>query len=95
MKHKTKSVLIARKKRLDPEDYNHRPCFISFFNTNDPHLSVDGPTKVVEFDRKHKVKIEGLNVHYLLPGNDIVINDLEEVEIHEDGDLITVTGKHS
>tara|TARA_Y100000310_G_scaffold320216_1_gene376416 strand:+ start:3458 stop:3754 length:297 start_codon:yes stop_codon:yes gene_type:complete len=95
-KYKTKSVLIARKKRENPEDYNHRPCFVSLFDSNDPHLSVEGPKKVIEFSRKHKVVIEGLNnVNYLLPGNDIVINNLTEITVREEGDFVFVSGKQS
>ena len=37
--------------------------------------------------------IQGLDVNYLLPGNDIVINDLEEIEVKEQGDHIYVKGK--
>ena len=81
MMYKTKSVLIARKKRVREEDYNHRPCFISLFDENDPHLNVQGPKKVIE-----------LNVHYLLPGNDIVINNLTQVSIEEHGDKVTISG---
>jgi hypothetical protein len=93
--YKAKSALIARKKRENPEDYNHRPCFISLFDVNDPHLSVEGPKEVIEFSRKHQVSINGLNVQYLLPGNDIVINDLEELEVEEQGDFVHVKGTQS
>ena len=92
MKYETKSVLIARKKRVDKEDYLNRPCFVSLFDENNPHLNVEGPKKVIEFDKKHKVVIKGLNVNYLLPGNDIVINNLTEIHIEESGDRVNITG---
>lgn len=95
MKYKTKSVLIARKKRVDLEDFSHRPCFISLFDSNNPHLSLDGPKEVLEFEAKHKIVISGLEVHYLLPGNDIVINDMEEVEVEDRGEIVYVTGKQT
>lgn len=88
-----KSVLIARKKRTNPEDFDHRPCYLSFFASNDPHLNSEGPKEVLEFDRKHKVMINGLNVSYLLPGNDIVINDLEELHVEEKDNVVHVTGR--
>ncbi len=91
-KYKAKSVLIARKKRVDLEDYNHRPCFISLFDANEPHLSVEGPKEVVEFSRIHKIVIEGLHVDYMLSGNDIVINNLEEIEIEPRKTHIFVRG---
>jgi len=92
MKYKTKSVLIGRKKRENPEDYNHRPCFISLFDENEPHLNMAGPRQVLEFSRKHKMVIVGLDLNYLLPGNDIVINNLEEIYVEEDGEFVRVTG---
>lgn len=92
MKYKTKSVLIARKKSYE-DDFSRRPCFISLFDENDPHLNVHGPKDVVEFDKIHKVVIEGLNVDYLLPGNDIVINNLTEIEIEERNDHVYIKGK--
>ena len=94
MKYKTKSVLIARKKSYD-DDFNRRPCFISLFDENEPHLNVQGPKEVVEFDKIHKVVIEGLNVDYLLPGNDIVINNLTEIEIEERNDHVFIRGKQN
>jgi len=92
LKYQTKSILIARKKRTDKEDFNHRPCFVSLFEKNNPHLNTEGPIKVIDFDKKHKVLIKGLDVNYLLPGNDIVINDLQEIEVEEEGEHIHITG---
>ncbi len=92
MKYKTKSILIARKKSYE-DDFNRRPCFVSFFDENNPHLNVRGPKEVVEFAKIHKVVIKGLNVDYLLPGNDLIINDLTEIEINELNDHIYITGK--
>ena len=37
--------------------------------------------------------INGLDVNYLLPGNDIVINDLEELHVAEKDNIVHVTGK--
>ena len=94
MKYKTKSALIARKKHYE-DDFSHRPCFISLFDENNPHLSVEGPKKIIDYSKVHKVIIQGLDVNYLLPGNDIVINDLEEIEVEEQGEHIYVKGKQN
>ena len=88
----TKSVLIARKKRLSTDDDDFRPCFISLFYENNPHLSTRGPKEVVEFPRVHKVVIEGLKVDYLLLGNDLVINNLTKVEVEERNYMVIVRG---
>lgn len=95
-KLKTKSVILGRRKRdiiRKNEDDLMRPCFIDLFDTNNPHLSDKAPKKIFEFDKKHKIIINGLNINYLLLGNDIVINDLKEIEIKEEGEHIYITGK--
>lgn len=93
MKYKAKSILIGRKKSTD-KDYSLRPCFISLFDENNPHLSTEGPKRVLEFEDVHKVIIHGLKVNYLLPGNDLVVNDLEEFEAVQEGLHVVVSGKH-
>lgn len=90
MIHKTKSIIIGRKKG-GTEDF--KPCFIAFFDVNNPHQKNLVPKKIVEFDRIHKVVIEGLNVNYLLPGNDLVINNLQSIDLKQDGEHIHVRGK--
>ncbi len=94
MKYEAKSVLIGRKKRVG-ENLDVRPCFISLFDNNNPHKSGDVPKDIVEYPEIHKVMIRGLDVNYLLPGNDLVINDLEFIEVEVDGPHITVTGKQN
>jgi hypothetical protein len=94
MIYKAKSVIIGRMKRKDmAEEY---PCFISIFmNGNDPHKSGAVPDKTLHFDEIHKVMISRLDVKYLPLGNDIVINDLEEIEVKVEGPHISLTGKQS
>ncbi len=94
VRYKAKSALIARKKSYE-DDFSHRPCFVSLFDENNPHLSIKGPREVLEFSKIHKVVINGLDVDYLLPGNDIVINDLSEITIEEKGDFVYVKGKQT
>jgi len=86
-------VLIGRKKNLSEEDYNVRPCFVSLFDHNNPHLSEKGPMDVLEFSKVHKVILNGLKVNYLLPGNDIVVNNLKNITIEQDGQHLIVSGE--
>jgi hypothetical protein len=92
MIHKAKSIIIGRMKRKGlSEDY---PCFISIFmNGNDPHKCGDVPAKTLDFDEVHKVIITNLDVNYLPMGNDLVINDLEEINVEVKGPHIYLTGK--
>jgi len=93
-KYETKSIIIGRKKgKEDKPDV--RPCFISLFDKNDPHKDIKVPFEVLEFEEVHKIVIEGLDVNYLLPGNDIIINDLEHIEFKVDGPHIFLTGKQT
>lgn len=90
--YETKSVIIGRKKG-GTEDF--KPCFFALFDVNNPHQKNLVPKKIVEFENIHKVIIEGMHVNYLLPGNDLVINNLEHLEIVQDGEHIHVRGKQS
>lgn len=92
-KYQPKSILIGRKKGSDDEP-DVRPCFINLFNENNPHKSGEAPFEVLDFDKVHKIVIKGLDVNYLLPGNDLVINDIEFVHVDANGLHITITGKH-
>ncbi len=91
-KYKTKSVIIGRKKG-GTEDF--KPCFFALFDVNDPHQKNIVPKKIVQFDRIHKIIIEGVNVNYLLPGNDLVINNLKNLELRRDGEHIHVKAKQT
>lgn len=91
-KYKTKSILIGRKKQYK-DNLDVRPCFISLFNENNPHKSGETPFEVLEFEKVHKVLIDGLKVHYLLPGNDILVNDLDYIEVAVKGNNVDISGK--
>jgi hypothetical protein len=90
--YKARSLIIGRKKG-GSEDF--KPCFFAFFDVNNPHQKNIVPKEIKEFERIHKVIIEGMHVNYLLPGNDLVINNLENVELIQDGEHIHVRGKQT
>ncbi|MBI3031890.1 hypothetical protein HYY69_00295 [Candidatus Woesearchaeota archaeon] len=83
MKYNTKSVILGRKKRSNPDDTKH-PLFISLFTMNDPHKSGQVPDQIIDFPLIDRVDITGLDVIYLLGGNDLVINNLEYIEVETD-----------
>lgn len=90
--YKTKSIIIGRKKRSNPNDDN-RPCFVALFDMNNPHKQSKAPNKILDFETKHRIMIKGLDLSYLLEGNDIVINDLKEISVEEEGYHVIITGK--
>lgn len=94
MRHETKSVIIGRKQKTD-EDGFFRTCFVALYDMNNPHKVNEVPKDIIEFERKDKIVINGFNISYLLGGNDLVINNLEYVEIKEEGDHLVISGKQS
>jgi hypothetical protein len=87
LKLPTKSILIGRLPRKETDTY--KTAVVRLYNVNNPHKTTEFPTKTIEFDNTEKVRIRRLNVSYYLEGNDMVINDLEEIFItHEDNKLV-------
>jgi len=92
MKYPTKSIMIGRKPREKEGEF--KTATIALFEENNPHKAGGVPTKVLDFPNTEKIRIRDLvNISYYLEGNDIVINDLEEVDIEVEGTLIYVRGK--
>lgn len=91
MKYKAKSIIIGRKK--GEEGSNTKPCFIALFDVNDPHKRNVVPKEIIEYDKVHKIMIKDFDINYLLPGNDLVINDLEFIQVEKEGPHITIKGK--
>jgi len=90
-KYEAKSIIIGRKKGEEGSDT--KPCFIALFDVNDPHKKNVVPKEIIDYEEVHKVVLKGFDVNYLLPGNDLVINDLKFIEVKKDGPHITVIGK--
>ena len=86
----TKSVLIGRLPRKEGAKY--KTAVVRLFDVNNPHKTTEFPTKTYEFDDTEKIRIRRLNVSYYLEGNDIVINDLEEIYIIHEGNKLVVKG---
>lgn len=93
MKYKTKSIIVGRKKGEEGSDT--KPCFIALFDVNDPHKKNVVPKEIIEYDKVHKIILKGFNVNYLLPGNDLVINDLEFIKVTKEGPHIVIEGKQT
>ena len=90
MKLKTKSVLIGRLPRA--EDKTFKTAVIRLYDVNNPHKTTEFPTKTFEYSDTEKIRIRRANVSYYLEGNDLVINDLEEIYITHTGKKLIVRG---
>jgi hypothetical protein len=91
---KTKSVLISRIHKENEGD-EYKIAVLRFYEENNPHKLQMFPTKVIKYTNNEKVRIMGLNVSYYLEGNDIVVNDLEELEIEHEGNAVYLKGKQN
>ena len=91
-KYKAKSVVVSRKPSHKNEDSWY--AFIGLFDENNPHLKGKAPFEVIEIPNVEKVRIRELrNISFYLLGNDIVINNMEELELKKEGNILTLTGK--
>jgi hypothetical protein len=89
---KTTSLLISRiHKEKDSDEF--KIAALRFFDVNNPHKQQVFPRKVLKYTNTEKIRLMGLNVSYYLEGNDIVVNDLEEVEIVHEGNALYLKGK--
>ena len=95
MQYKTKSTIIGRMKRPSKE-VDYCPCFVSLFSMNDPHKSGKVPDKIIEFNDIDRIEINGLDINYLLGGNDLVVNDLESLGVEQDNNhRLHISGKQT
>ncbi len=90
--YKAKSIVISRKPGKDEDSL--WSAFIGLFTENNPHLKGRAPFEVLDIPDIEKVRIRDLiNISYYLMGNDVVINNLEQVKITQEGKILVVTGK--
>jgi|TARA_B100002003_G_C13886677_1_gene432592 hypothetical protein len=88
MKHKTKSVLVTRMPRVDDNEF--KTASIKLFSINDPHKTEELPKESFEYPNVEKIIIKSVEVDYFLEGNDLIINNLEEIEIEQKGTIVEI-----
>ncbi|MBU2561378.1 MAG: hypothetical protein KKD17_03705 [Nanoarchaeota archaeon] len=86
----TKSALVGRLPRDEGKKF--KTAVIRLFNVNNPHKTTEFPVKTYEFSDTEKIRLKRLNVSYYLEGNDLVINDLEEINILREGNKLIIRG---
>ncbi|MCX6709475.1 MAG: hypothetical protein NTV63_00765 [Candidatus Woesearchaeota archaeon] len=98
MRYQCKSIIIGRKdkkvEKIEDKYLETAPIFVNLCEKNDPHLTAEIPFKFLDFD-VHKVVIRGLDVYYLIPGTDIIINNLSYIDIESDGPHLYISGKQA
>ena len=87
---KTTCAIVSRKPAVDKNSF--KTAVVGLYDINNPHKQNKFPHTVYEFSNIEKVRIKGLNISYYLEGNDIIINDLEELMIIHDGAFLVLKG---
>ncbi|MGV8171799.1 MAG: hypothetical protein ACP5OA_03855 [Candidatus Woesearchaeota archaeon] len=87
---KATCAILSRKPEVGKDDF--KTAVIGLYDENNPHKSGKFPKIIYEYTNIEKVRIKGLNVSYYLEGNDIVINDLEELMIIREGTFLVLKG---
>ena len=87
--HKTKSILVARFPRKGENEF--KTALIKLFDVNNPHMTKELPIESFEYENIEKIIIKNKETNYFLEGNDLVINDLEEIDIDKEGTVITIS----
>ena len=87
---KTTCAMISRKPAANADLF--KTVVIGLYEVNNPHKQNKFPNVVYEFTNIEKVRIKGLNVSYYLEGNDIIINDLEELMIIHENSFLVLKG---
>lgn len=87
---KATCAIVSRKPAVNKNAF--KTAVIGLYDTNNPHMQGKFPNTVYEFSNIEKVRIKGLNLSYYLEGNDLIINDLEELMIIHDGSFLVLKG---
>lgn len=79
MKYKTKSIIISKRHKKKGEI--NREFMLALFDINDPHKTIETPKENLKFKNISRVIVKNLDVHYLVEGSDVLINNLKQVDI--------------
>ena len=90
IKIETTCAIISRKPAASEDEF--KTAIIGLYAKNKAHKIGEFPKTVYEFSNIEKVRIKGLNCSYYLEGNDIVVNDLEELFLIHEGSMLVIKG---
>lgn len=83
-------AIVSRKPQ--EKDNEFKTAVIGLYNENNPHMKGLFPFVTYEFTNIEKIRLKGLNISYYLEGNDLIINDLEELMILKEGTFLVLKG---
>lgn len=83
-------AILSRKPEVSDDAF--KTASIGIYDVNNPHKLAKFPRMTYDFTNIEKVRIKGLNISYYTEGNDIIINDLEELFIIQEGTMLILKG---
>lgn len=83
-------AILSRKPEVTDNEF--KTAVIGIYDMNNPHKLAKFPRLTYEFTNIEKVRIKGLNISYYTEGNDLIINDLEELFLIKEGTLLVMKG---
>lgn len=83
-------AIVSRKPQEKNEEF--KTAVIGLYHENNPHKRGLFPFLTYEFTNIEKIRIKGLNISYYLEGNDLIINDLEELMIIKEHTFLVLKG---
>ena len=89
MKYATKAVLVTRLPRKNDNEF--KTASIKLFKINDPHMTDELPIETIEYENVEKIIIKDKEINYFLEGNDMIINDLEEINVEKEGQIVVIS----
>jgi hypothetical protein len=89
---RAKAVCAIVSRKPADNDAEFKTAVIGLYDVNNPHKLDKYPHTVYEFTNIEKVRLKGLYISYYLEGNDLIINDLEELLILHEGTLLVLKG---
>jgi hypothetical protein len=89
MKIPAKSAIVGRMPRVEGNEF--KTLFIKIFDDKDPLKTGGFPKEELTFENIEKVVFEKCIPVYFLEGNDLILDNLEEIEVLHDGSIVRIS----
>jgi hypothetical protein len=89
MKLPAKSVIIGRMPRVNDNEF--KTLFVKVFDVKMPQTTEAFPKEELTFENIEKVVFDKCIPVYYLEGNDLILDDISEIEIIDEGSVVRIT----
>ena len=88
MKYPAKSAIIGRMPRVGNNEF--KTLFVKIFAITKPQMTGAFTEEELHFENCEKVVFDKCMPVYYLEGNDLILDDIDELEIIENGNVVTL-----